>query len=147
MSDLSFEVTAQSESPARVRVAVRQFTVIVDEPPELGGEDRGPNPVETVLAGLAGCLNVVAHMVAREHGLRISDLSIRARGELNPQRLFNQPTADRPGFKRIEATLSFRSDATPEQLRRWLAEVESRCPVSDNLGNATPLELKFAAQR
>lgn len=146
MSDLSFQVTAQSESPARVRVAVRQFTVIVDEPPELGGEDQGPNPVETVLAGLAGCLNVVAHLVAREHGLRISNLSIRARGELNPQRLFNQPTTDRPGFKRIEAILSFQSDATPDQLSRWLAEVKSRCPVSDNLSNATPVELKVSAR-
>jgi len=58
--------------------------------------------------------------------------------------LFNQPTTDRPGFKLIEATLSFKSDAAPERLRRWLAEVESRCPVSDNLGNATPLKLKLA---
>lgn len=144
MADLVFQVDAKSESPARVRVAARQFTIVVDEPPDLGGSDAGPNPVETVLAGLAGCLNVVAHLVAREQGIRIENLSIRARGELNPERLFNQPTADRPGFKLIEATLSFRSDAPPDQLERWLAEVESRCPVSDNLGHATPLTLKLA---
>lgn len=144
MADLVFQVDAKSESPARVRVAARQFTIVVDEPPELGGSDAGPNPVETVLAGLAGCLNVVAHLVAREQGIRIEQLSISARGELNPERLFNQPTTDRPGFKLIEATLSFRSDAPPDQLERWLAEVESRCPVSNNLGHATPLKLKLA---
>jgi len=144
MADLVFQVDAKSESPARVRVAARQFSLVVDEPPELGGDDAGPNPVETVLAGLAGCLNVVAHLVAREHGIAIGNLSIHARGELNPQRLLNQPTTDRPGFKLIEATLSFRSDAGPEKLQRWLAEVESRCPVSDNLGHATPLKLKLA---
>ncbi len=143
MPELTFEVRAASESPARVRVAARQFSLVVDEPPELGGSDAGPNPVETVLAGLAGCLNVVAHLVAAERGIALRNLEIVARGGLNPDRLLNRSTADRAGFQWIEATLSFDSDAPPEVLRGWLADVEARCPVSDNLGRPTPLTLRI----
>jgi len=57
MPDANFRVRAMSESPARVSVKARSFNMIVDEPPNLGGEDRGANPVEYVLAALAGCLN------------------------------------------------------------------------------------------
>jgi uncharacterized OsmC-like protein len=33
-------------------VAVRHFTVVSDEPPSRGGEDRGPTPLEYVLVAL-----------------------------------------------------------------------------------------------
>jgi hypothetical protein len=33
-------------------VAIRQFSVGVDEPPGLGGQDAAPNPVEYILAAL-----------------------------------------------------------------------------------------------
>jgi hypothetical protein len=36
-------------------VAIRQFSVGVDEPPGLGGQDTAPNPVEYILAALGSC--------------------------------------------------------------------------------------------
>ncbi len=141
MPDLTFAVKAHSESPARTRVSVRNFTLVVDEPPELGGTDAGPNPVETVLAAFAGCLNVVAHLVAKEQGLTLRDLELEASGALNPDRLMNQPTSDRAGFKQIAVTLRFHTDASPEAVERWRREVEARCPVSDNLSHITPVKL------
>jgi putative redox protein len=36
-------------------VAIRQFSVGVDEPPGLGGQDAAPNPVEYILAALGSC--------------------------------------------------------------------------------------------
>ena len=144
MPDLEFAAVGESHSPARVEVAARGFRLIVDEPPALGGEDRGPNPVEYNLAGLIGCLNVMGHLVAREQGIVLRSLRIEARGPINPAKLFGQPTDDRPGYKRIDVRLQVDSDASDEALARWLRTVESRCPVSDNLGNATPVALGFA---
>ena len=146
MSDLEFKVTGRSESPARIRVDARQFQLVVDEPPALGGSDVGANPVEYVLAALAGCLNVVAHVVAAEMGFRISGLEIEVSGKLNPRRLLNQPTDDRAGYKQIAVNLRVRADADAETLARWLRIVESRCPVSDNLANSTPVTLSLAAE-
>lgn len=39
---------------AASEVAVRDFRVVVDEPPSRGGEDRAPSPLEYVLVALCG---------------------------------------------------------------------------------------------
>ena len=143
MADLEFKVKARSESAARTVVSARGFTLVVDEPPELGGTDHGANPVEYVLAALAGCLNVVGHLVARELGFAIRSLEIDISGTLNPERLLNQSTDDRAGYKQIAATLRVDSDADEATLVQWLRIVESRCPVSDNLARATPVALRY----
>lgn len=141
MADLIFEVHAHSESPARARVQARNFSLVIDEPPALGGDDLGANPVEYVLAGLTGCLNVVAHLVAKELGIRINGLRIHASGAINPERLLNVSFAERAGYKSVSVRLDVDTDAEPELLDKWRAIVESRCPVSDNLSGATPVHL------
>lgn len=143
MPDLNFSISAVSESPARTRVSARSFTLIIDEPPALGGEDKGANPVEFLLAALAGCLNVVGHIVARELGFSLRSIAFDIGGPLNPGRLLNHPGKDRAGFKSIRVVLRVDADADRETLSRWLKIVEARCPVSDNLGSVTPLQIEL----
>jgi len=142
MPEHRFKVTGRSESAARLAVKVRQFQLTVDEPPDLGGEDRGPNPVEFVLTGLVGCLNVMAHLIAQEMQLPLRSLEIEASGTLNPDRLFGKSTTDRAGFKHIEVVLRADSDADTATLDRWLETIRSRCPVSDNLTHPTPVDIR-----
>ncbi len=139
MPDLTFSIQATSQTPARTLVRARHFELVVDEPPEIGGHDQGANPVEYILTGLVGCLNVVAHLIAREMQLTIHSLDIKAEGVINPDRLFGIDTDDRAGYKQIELQLLVDSDADEATLARWLAVVESRCPVFDNLSRITPV--------
>lgn len=145
MPDLEFSVVGRSESAARTVVTARQFRLVVDEPAELGGSDAGANPVEHVLAGLAGCLNVVAHVVAREMGFAIRSLEIAVSGVLDPARFLGEPTTARAGFREIRAVLRVASDADSATLSRWLETVRGRCPVSDNLANPTPVQVEVEA--
>ena len=142
MSDVIFKVSGQSESPARLAVQVREFELIVDEPPGLGGDDEGPNPVEYILAGLAGCLNVMGHIIAKEMGFTIRSLTIDAAGPLNPRKLLGKQTDDRAGYKNIDVTLKVDADVDQATLDQWLATIEARCPVSDNLMNLTPVAIQ-----
>jgi len=145
MQDIEFKVVGRSESPSRIRVAARNFELVVDEPPQLGGTDEGANPVEFLLVSLVGCLNVVGHIVAKEMDFTIESLEIEASGPLNPARLFNQPTEDRTGYRQVTVDLRVRSNADEATLARWLLAVESRCPVSDNIGNATPVNIGYTS--
>lgn len=43
-----------------------------------GGTDQGPTPIETMLAALLGCTNVILNRVAEKHDLTIKDLSLLA---------------------------------------------------------------------
>lgn len=138
---LTFAVHGTADTAARTTVRARDFSLVVDEPPALGGDDLGANPVEFLLAGFAGCLNVVGHVVAQEQGLTLRSLDVEVSGPLDPARLFGQDTEARAGFQHIEVTLHVGADADAAALERWVRTVETRCPISDNLRQPTPVHL------
>jgi uncharacterized OsmC-like protein len=146
MSDLIFSVKGESTSSAQFIAKARQFKIVIDEPQDLGGKDEGANPVEYVLAGLAGCLNVVGHLVAKELGFTIRKLQIEVNGSLNPDRLFGILNSERAGFKEINLNLIPETDASIEVLVDWLKIVKERCPVKDNLTNSTKVNVAVEKQ-
>ena len=143
MSDINFTVHARSASPAKTIVKARNFEIIVDEPESLGGSDSAANPVEYVLAAFAGCLNVMCHVVAKEMKFDLKSLEIKLSGNLNPAKVLGQKTDDRAGYKAIDVEIKADTDADSATLEKWLEQVESRCPVSDNLSNITPISFQL----
>ena len=139
MSLLNFNVSGTSESPTRLNTQVRNFRLIIDEPETLGGEDQGANPVEYILAGYAGCLNVVIHLVAKEKGIAIHQLKFDIHGDVNPEKLLGLSQQDRAGFKTIHVGIEVDSDATESQVAELIREAKGRCPVNDTLSNPTPV--------
>jgi len=138
-----FSVHAESENPTKVTVTAGKFKMIIDEPPNLGGTDDGANPVEYVLAALAGCLNVVGKMVAKEMGFAINALSFDLEGELDPAGFMGKSKNVRPGYQHIRVTIDVDSNADDQTLQKWLETIETRCPVSDNLTNTTPVKISL----
>ncbi|WP_090382977.1 OsmC family protein [Natronobacterium texcoconense] len=136
-----FDVSATGESHTKTTVTARDFEFVIDEPPASGGTDDGPTPVEYLLGSWAGCLNVVAHLVADEYGFDLESVEIHLEGELDPARFLGKSDEPRPGYQEIDVTLEVEADAENEVLEEWLAEVERRCPVGDNIENETPTTL------
>ncbi|NTV18370.1 MAG: OsmC family protein [Bacteroidales bacterium] len=145
MADSRFRVKAHSENQAKTIVKARQFEIVVDEPAELGGTDTGANPVEYVLAAFAGCINVMAHVIAKEMNFELRGVKIDISGDLNPARLFGLSYEDRAGYKQIEVRIKPDCDADAETLKKWKEAIENRCPVSDNLQNPTPVKIEVKA--
>lgn len=139
MSDLTFKINGEAQTAARFSANTRQFNIVIDEPPSLGGDDLGANPVEFLLASYAGCINVVAHLTARELGIHVEKLRIEIQGNINPSRLLGESEADRAGFKYIEVIFSPVTDASPEITKKWIENIKNRCPINDNLASPTPL--------
>lgn len=144
MSELKFSARARSESPAKTIVEARGFKIIIDEPDSLGGTDHGANPVEYVLGALAGCLNVVGHLIAKELDFTLRGLELELEGDLNPDKLFGSSSENRAGYSEVRVKITPDADASQETLTKWLSIVKDRCPVSDNLTNATPVSISLA---
>jgi uncharacterized OsmC-like protein len=142
MSDLRFRVKANSANPTKTIVKARNFELVIDEPESLGGTNHGANPVEFVLAAYAGCLNVLAHMVAGELSVELRGLEINLVGSLNPARLFAQSFEDRAGYKEISVTLKPDWSADEATTQKWLEAILDRCPVGDNLKNMTKIDVQ-----
>ena len=139
MPNIKFSVNAKSENPTKTVVETRGFRIIVDEPQNLGGTNDGANPVEYVLAALAGCLNVVGHLAAKEMGFELKGMSIDIEGDLDPAKFMGKPVESRAGYSEIRVSIKADADVDQATLDKWMDTVESRCPVSDNIGNATPV--------
>ncbi len=140
---IKFSVQSVSQTPARTEVSTRGFRLIVDEPEALGGTNQAPNPVEYVLAGYAGCLNVVAHLVARELQIDLPDLQINIEGELNPARLLGSSFSQRAGYQLLHVELKTSISLDENVKQRIISEIENRCPVYDNLANPTPVKFSL----
>jgi uncharacterized OsmC-like protein len=137
----TYAVTAESRTETHTVVEARAFTFSVDEPSEVGGTNAAPTPVEYLLGGLAGCLNVVGHQVAEEQGLTVRTIEIDLEGEIDPRKFLGEAEEPRPGYQSLSVFLSIDTDADDAELAAWLETVEERCPVSDNIANETPLSL------
>lgn len=142
MADLKFRAKAYSENPTKTIVKSRSFQMIVDEPEELGGTNQGANPVEFLLAAYAGCINVMAHVCARELNIDLKGVKIDLVGNLNPARMMGQSFEERAGYKEIQVTITPDWEADEETMEKWLKAVLDRCPVGDNLKNATKVVAK-----
>lgn len=143
MSDLKFNIIADSANATKTVVKARNFEIIVDEPPVLGGKDEGPNPVEFVLAAYAGCINVVGHVVAKEMGFRLDGVKIEISGSINPENFLGKSNKERAGYKQIEMKVIPNTTASEEVLAEWLEKVCNRCPVSDNIKHETPVSIQM----
>lgn len=142
MGNLTFSISGKNANSTRLDIKARQFKFIADEDESFGGLDEGPNPLEYLLAGYASCLNVVAHLVAKERNINLRGLEITITGnDLNPAKVMGQPTADRTGFQSLDVQFEVDSDADQATLDSWITEVRGRCPVGDNLANPTPIKI------
>ena len=139
-----FSVKAESKNATKSVVKTPGgFEMIIDEPENLGGGNEGPNPVEYVLGALAGCLNVVGHLVAKEMEFVLEEMKIEISGKLDPAKFMGKAETVRAGYQEINVKIDVEADADKDTLAEWLAVVEERCPVSDNIGNKTPLNIKI----
>ncbi|MFO8235591.1 MAG: OsmC family protein [Bacteroidales bacterium] len=141
MKDMQVRIKAESKNATQTEVKARNFKMIIDEPQNLGGTDEGANPVEYVLGALSGCLTVVGHLVAKEMGFTLRSMSMEMSGNLDPARFMGKSKDERAGFKGIEVKIYADADADEETLNKWVEQIEVRCPVSDNLSNATPINI------
>jgi uncharacterized OsmC-like protein len=145
MSVLNFNVNGISKSATKLESKARSFNITIDEPEDLGGKDEGPNPVEYILAGYAGCLNVVLNLVAKEKGIQINSLKLDVNGDLNPSKLLGG-NEDRAGFRGINVNIEIDSPASKEELEVLLFEAKGRCPVNDTIANPTPIQYAIKQQ-
>ena len=77
-------LTAQDTQVMRVRwlaedhfdIQVRDHTITVDQPVEVGGADVGPTPTELFVASLASCVAFYARRYLRRHGIDPAGLEV-----------------------------------------------------------------------
>ncbi|WP_306354011.1 OsmC family protein [Flavobacterium sp. '19STA2R22 D10 B1'] len=145
MSTKTVNVLGYVEGNEQFVVKTQNFSVRISKnakAPEL----EGPSPIEYLLSGFAGCINAVGQLVAKELAIPLKSLQVEISGELDTSKYYGKETNERAGFKKIEVVVKPTTDVSFELLQKWLALVEERCPIQDNLVNSTPIELTLVKE-
>lgn len=139
-----FTAATRQANGLRSEAAVRKFHLTVDEPPQLGGQDAGPNPVELVLAALGTCQEITYRLYADTLGIPLNGVSVELEGRIDLRGFFAVEDSVRPGFRDIHAKVTIDSPASAEDIERLKATVDRHCPVLDILRNVTPVKLELS---
>jgi len=116
---------------------VGQHTLRVDQPVAVGGTDAGPTPLQYFLLSLAGCIGAIGRIIATQKKLALRGMTIKVNGTIDTDRLMGKKTDARTGFDNIEMLVDMDANITPEEKQDFLEEIEARCPIADNVLNAT----------
>jgi uncharacterized OsmC-like protein len=117
---------------------VRDFPALVsDEPASRGGEDRGPTPLELLLASLCACTNVSTARMAAKIRFDYSDLETDAEGELDTRG--RKGTADVPvHYRAVRLRVRIATDEPDDRVERLAGLVGRYCPVDSLMRTAVP---------
>jgi uncharacterized OsmC-like protein len=128
----TFAVTTALLNDYQTSVQIRDFSLTVDEPEQIGGNNTGPTPVELVLAALGTCQEIVYATYARVLGIPLNGVEVSAEGRLDLRGFFG--VAEEPaGFKDVSYVVAIDSPASQEEIARLVAAVNAHCPVLDIL--------------
>ncbi|MBM3487704.1 MAG: OsmC family protein [Alphaproteobacteria bacterium] len=122
-------VAARCPTVARSEVTIRDFALTIDEPRERHGENKGPTPMEILMASFAGCTNVILNKICAEKGVHLADVAVDILGQLD-RRGIEGTERIATAFPEVRLTVTCTTNATPERMKAIQEELAWRCPAS-----------------
>ncbi len=108
-------------------------SILSDEPESVGGQNKGFNPFELVIAGLASCTIATIKMYLDRKGWNVESINVKVQLETGDD---SEPLVTKEIF--------IKSDLQPDQLKRVFA-VASKCPTHKLLSKAMVITSKLNA--
>ena len=118
----------------------RRFTIPVDEPFELLGENSAPNPQEVLMTALNACMMVGYVAGAAVKGITLESLEIETEGALDLRGFLGIDEAVPPGYETIRYTVRIKGDGTPDQFREIHETVQKTSPNYFNVSRPIALD-------
>ena len=146
-AEVLFQASAVAGEGVSSDISIRSFSVSVDEPPALGGNDTAANPVEYYLAALLSCQVVTYRFWAERLGIAFDDLKLSAEGDLDVRGFFGLDTDVRPGFTAVRVAVEITGQESESDYRRLQEVVEQHCPIQDLTVNPTPVTTELRVTR
>ena len=135
----TFKASAQKcPGGLKVETNARGFKIILDEPEDLGGSNKGMNPVEAILCALGACQTIVASAFAEAQNFSFEEFHVELEGDLDPDGFMGLADV-RNGFQEIRYVMHFKTNESQEKAEAFADFIEKRCPVGDCIANGVKL--------
>ena len=124
----------------------RPTVVEADHPAVLVGQDRGPTPVEYVLAGLAACLTAGIGNIAAARAIELTKVASTVEADIDLNGILGLDPAVRNGFRSVRVHFDVEGDAPAEDLRDLVEQSRRRSAVYDIVTNGVPVTIDVEAR-
>lgn len=136
----TIRVQGQLKAGFAIEVNCGTHKLVMDQPRTAFGQDSGPTPLEAILAALAGCFGTIGRFLAHQQHIELRGMQFAIEADYDPDGLLGRRTDVRPGFQTLRLAVTIDADLDAAGKRAFLAEVERRCPLADNLLHGTTLQ-------
>ena len=143
----TFVASSKLQAGFRSQVNIREHTLTVDEPKNLGGTDAGPNPVELILAALGTCQEITYRAYAAALDIPLTSVSVTIAGNIDLRGFLGLDESTRSGYQKIYGTVKLESSASEERLQQLRQLVNAHCPVLDILSQPVEVNLKLEVEK
>jgi uncharacterized OsmC-like protein len=137
--DVTVPVHCDLVGPTDVRVRVGKQIVDVDEPRAFGGGGTAPTPGQYALAALGSCEAITFRYWSDKLGIRIDELHVDVRGELDLRGFVGLAGGVRAGFSAVWLTVKVSGPDAIERYDELRRAVDEHCPVLDVFANPVPV--------
>ncbi len=120
------------------------FELVSDEPGVLLSGDQGPNPVESLLHALAGCLTTSMVYHAAAEGLQVDAVRTRFEGDLDLRGFLGLDPNIRNGYQAIRVVFEIDGNLTPQQKQDLIYMATEHSPVYDVVTHGVPVSCQLA---
>lgn len=118
----------------------RSFTIDIDEPAELGGDNQYANPQEYLIAALNACMTVGYAALCALHGIKLQKLEIATEGDIDLRGFLGLEKSVSPGYNTLQTRVIIKGDGTSEQLHDIHDMIMATSPNVYNITKAIRLE-------
>ncbi len=143
MAKETFTAQVNLEEGLTVNAESRGHEVVMDESEEMGGKNKGMNPIELALCSLGGCLAIAASAFAKSAGVELNDFSVDLEGDVDLDGFLKGAEGVDPGFEDVRFTLNIDSDSPKENIEKLIELIENRCPISDSLQRSINVDFNY----
>jgi putative redox protein len=140
MALVKFNIETTSQK-VTTEVKAGAHTFFIDEPKNLGGNDKGSNPLNTLLGSLAGCENAIANIVAKEMKFNLNGIDFKIQGTLDPRGLMGDASV-KQYFETITIEAVVDTDESNERIQELKEKTDSRCPVFNILKDTNFIKIQ-----
>jgi uncharacterized OsmC-like protein len=121
----------------------KDFTIQADEPLELCGTNKAPNPQELLLASLNACMTVGYVAACALEGITLESLSIETSGDIDLRGFLALDASVKPGYDRLDVVVSVRAKASPEAIQKVHEHVARTSPNRFNITQPVRVETRL----
>lgn len=125
------------------RISPKRMTVDTGDGEFTIGSDG--SPLHHLLGAYAACINSTGSQVARDWDIDIEQLEVSVEASYDPRIYLGENVDARAGFQGLDVSIDVEADVDRETIEEWLAEIERRCPVSENIENETEIRITLSS--